>query len=550
MTDEKTLLELRNLEIEVDTPRGPIRPVSGISLSIPKGKTLALVGESGCGKSMTALSVMRLLPGNARILSGTDTLSGEDLFPVPESVMQAVRGRRIGMIFQEPSTSLNPVMTVGDQIGEVLSRHLGLKGKEKTEEEIAWLRRVGIPEPEKRVNAFPFQLSGGQKQRCMIAMALAGDPDLVIADEPTTALDVTLQKQILDLLLRLQAERSLSLLLITHDLAVVRKMAHYVALMYAGEIVEQAPADEFFSHPAHPYAKQLLAALPSTARKGKLLASIPGTVPDFLQPIEGCRFALRVWFPEGRKLFRTDKDYVHAVDGIDITLRENETLALVGESGSGKTTAGKAILRLLGKEAKISGSIRICGEDTASPKGKNLKALRQAAQIIFQDPFSSLDPRMTVGETLLEALESLRPDMSREEKSERIRGLLSRVGLREDALRRYPHEFSGGQRQRIAIARALAPEPKLIICDEPTSALDVSVQAQILNLLGRIQRETGIAYLLITHNFGVVEYIADRVAVMRSGKIVEEGPLEDVLQHPASTYTRELLDAVPRLGGI
>ena len=609
MTDEKTLLELRNLEIEVDTPRGPIRPVSGISLSIPKGKTLALVGEAGCGKSMTALSVMRLLPGNARILSGTDTLSGEDLFPVPESVMQAVRGRRIGMIFQEPSTSLNPVMTVGDQIGEVLSRHLGLKGKEKTEEEIAWLRRVGIPEPEKRVNAFPFQLSGGQKQRCMIAMALAGDPDLVIADEPTTALDVTLQKQILDLLLRLQAERSLSLLLITHDLAVVRKMAHYVALMYAGEIVEQAPADEFFSHPAHPYAKQLLAALPSTARKGKLLASIPGTVPDFLQPIEGCRFAprclwavdacregtiplkpisdvhacacirpysektrtddepplppkaapgrtlleakgLRVWFPEGRKLFRTDKDYVHAVDGIDITLRENETLALVGESGSGKTTAGKAILRLLGKEAKISGSIRICGEDTASPKGKNLKALRQAAQIIFQDPFSSLDPRMTVGETLLEALESLRPDMSREEKSERIRGLLSRVGLREDALRRYPHEFSGGQRQRIAIARALAPEPKLIICDEPTSALDVSVQAQILNLLGRIQRETGIAYLLITHNFGVVEYIADRVAVMRSGKIVEEGPLEDVLQHPASTYTRELLDAVPRLGGI
>ena len=609
MTDEKTLLELRNLEIEVDTPRGPIRPVSGISLSIPKGKTLALVGESGCGKSMTALSVMRLLPGNARILSGTDTLSGEDLFPVPESVMQAVRGRRIGMIFQEPSTSLNPVMTVGDQIGEVLSRHLGLKGKEKVEEEIAWLRRVGIPEPEKRVNAFPFQLSGGQKQRCMIAMALAGDPDLVIADEPTTALDVTLQKQILDLLLRLQAERSLSLLLITHDLAVVRKMAHYVALMYAGEIVEQAPADEFFSHPAHPYAKQLLAALPSTARKGKLLASIPGTVPDFLQPITGCRFAprclwavdacregtiplkpisdvhacacirpysektrtdeepplppkaspgrtlleakgLRVWFPEGRKLFRTDKDYVHAVDGIDITLRENETLALVGESGSGKTTAGKAILRLLGKEAKISGIIRICGEDAASPKGKNLKAPRQAAQIIFQDPFSSLDPRMTVGETLLEALESLRPDMSREEKSERIRGLLSRVGLREDALRRYPHEFSGGQRQRIAIARALAPEPKLIICDEPTSALDVSVQAQILNLLGRIQRETGIAYLLITHNFGVVEYIADRVAVMKSGKIVEEGPLEDVLQHPASAYTRELLDAVPRLGDI
>lgn len=459
------------------------------------------------------------------------------------------------------------------------------------------------------MNAFPFQLSGGQKQRCMIAMALAGDPDLVIADEPTTALDVTLQKQILDLLLRLQAERSLSLLLITHDLAVVRKMAHYVALMYAGEIVEQAPADEFFSHPAHPYAKQLLAALPSTARKGKLLASIPGTVPDFLQPITGCRFAprclwavdacregtiplkpisdvhacacirpysektrtdeepplppkaspgrtlleakgLRVWFPEGRKLFRTDKDYVHAVDGIDITLRENETLALVGESGSGKTTAGKAILRLLGKEAKISGIIRICGEDAASPKGKNLKALRQAAQIIFQDPFSSLDPRMTVGETLLEALESLRPDMSREEKSERIRGLLSQVGLREDALRRYPHEFSGGQRQRIAIARALAPEPKLIICDEPTSALDVSVQAQILNLLGRIQRETGIAYLLITHNFGVVEYIADRVAVMKSGKIVEEGPLEDVLQHPASAYTRELLDAVPRLGDI
>ena len=596
-----SILEVNHIKKVYKTRMGgdEVTALRDVHFSVEPGEFVAIMGESGSGKT-TLLNILASLdtPTAGKVL-----VDGKDFTTLKDNERAIFRRSNLGFIFQDFNLLDNFSIEDNIKLPLVLAGEDYKKMDAKVEKAA---RQLGIVELLKK---YPYEVSGGQKQRCMIAMALAGDPDLVIADEPTTALDVTLQKQILDLLLRLQAERSLSLLLITHDLAVVRKMAHYVALMYAGEIVEQAPADEFFSHPAHPYAKQLLVALPSTARKGKLLASIPGTVPDFLQPIEGCRFAprclwavdacregtiplkpisdvhacacirpysektrtddepplppkaapgrtlleakgLRVWFPEGRKLFRTDKDYVHAVDGIDITLRENETLALVGESGSGKTTAGKAILRLLGKEAKISGSIRICGEDTASPKGKNLKALRQAAQIIFQDPFSSLDPRMTVGETLLEALESLRPDMSREEKSERIRGLLSRVGLREDALRRYPHEFSGGQRQRIAIARALAPEPKLIICDEPTSALDVSVQAQILNLLGRIQRETGIAYLLITHNFGVVEYIADRVAVMRSGKIVEEGPLEDVLQHPASTYTRELLDAVPRLGGI
>ena len=606
MTPE-SILKLNGLSVEIEgSDGGVVLPVSGVSLEIPKGKTVALVGESGCGKSLTALSIMRLLPEAARVSSGTDLLLGRDLFPIPEREMRSVRGKRIGMIFQEPSTSMNPVMTVGNQIGEVLQAHCGLRGKERRTAEVEWLRRVGIPEPERRVDSFPFQLSGGQKQRCMIAMALAGRPDLVIADEPTTALDVTVQKQILELLLSLQASTGLSMLLITHDLAVVRKMAHEVALMYAGEIVEKAPADEFFRHPVHPYAKQLLAAMPSSRSRGKRLASIPGTVPAPGELITGCRFAPRclqsapecraalcllkevspghfcscarpefrvplpddtremprekplgdvtldareisVEFPSPHRFLTRRKCRSVAVDKVSLSIRAGETLALVGESGSGKTTFGRAVLRLLAGATLVTGKHEIHGPDSLRARRREMLGIRRSAQMIFQDPFSSLDPRMTVGETILEALESLRPDLGEDAKRERIRKVAERVGIRADALRRYPHEFSGGQRQRIAIARALAPEPRLVICDEPTSALDVSVQAQIINLLEEIQEESGIAFLLITHNFGVVEHIAGRVAVMRRGRIVEAGTADEVLGNPRAPSPPTLLASAPRL---
>ncbi len=602
---EAPLLRIRNLTVCAETASGPVPVTEKLTLSIPKGRTLALVGESGCGKSMTALAIMRLLPEACFIREGEILFGDTDLLQLPEYRMQSIRGKKIGFVFQEPATSLNPVMTVGNQIGEVLTAHLGLKGSKREKAVIQWLARVGIPDPEHRRNAYPFELSGGQRQRCMIAMALAGNPQLLIADEPTTALDVTLQKQILELLLSLQKESGLSMLFITHDLAVVRKMAHRVALMYAGEIAEEADTEAFFSRPLHPYAKQLLASLPAEEKKGASLPAIPGAVPLPGEILTGCRFAprclqassrclsrhpekitpeagrsvlcflpsekhfqqsengmlekripgstllsvqnLRVWFPKGKKLFRTEADYVHAVDGISFRLAENETLALVGESGSGKTTAGRAVLQLLPPPFRLNGEILLAGHDMKKVSGRALLEARKTAQIIFQDPFSSLSPRMTIEETLREALESLCPGITPQASQKRLQYLLDRVGLPRKALSRYPHEFSGGQRQRIAVARALAPAPRLIICDEPTSALDVSVQAQILNLLGEIQQETHVSYLLITHNFGVVEYLADRIAVMKSGKLVECGTAECVLKNPQNAYTRALLRAVPRL---
>ena len=603
---EPYALKVEHLSVSIPAHGGRLVPVDDVSFGIRRGETFALVGESGCGKSLTALAVTRLLPEDAQVTAGTVSLRGQDLLRLPEHRMQDVRGRSIGLVFQEPSTSLNPVMTVGNQIGEVLSRHLGLRGRALREAEIQWLRRVGIPEPEQRVDSFPFELSGGQKQRCMIAIALAANPDVVIADEPTTALDVTLQKQILELLASLQKETGMALLLITHDLSIVKKMAHRVALMYAGTIVEEAPAEEFFASPAHPYARALLAALPSSGSKGRRLSSIPGSVPPLSGDFRGCRFAGRcpvaeaacrvsappravlsehrwcdcrrpfgkpaggqaapeairppipsgsplvsvqdlcVWFPVRSRLPLMPRRYAKAVDGVTLALAQGETLALVGESGSGKTTLGKALLRLL-PEARVSGSGEVCGVALGASGRQDLRRLRRHAQIIFQDPFSSLDPRMTIRDTLLEGLDSLRTDMTGPQREQRIRELLDLVGLPQTALARLPHEFSGGQRQRIAIARALAPEPDLLICDEPTSALDVSVQAQVLNLMVSIQRETGIAYLLITHNFGVVEHTADRVCVMKSGKIVEQGPVGRVLSDPQTPYTRELLNAVPRL---
>jgi len=606
------MLEIENLTTDLDSEHGVVRAVDALALAIDRGETFALVGESGCGKSMTALSILRLLPDSGRVSAGRVDVDGTDITQLPEARMRDIRGRRISIIFQEPSTSLNPVMTVGRQISEVIERHTTLRGDAALAKAVDWLKRVGIPDPERRVGDYPFQMSGGQKQRVMIAIALAAEPDIVIADEPTTALDVTIQAQILDLLKELQAAHKMAMLLITHDLAIVAQMAHRVALMYAGQIVEVADVKEFFDHPLHPYAVNLFEALPDTAKRGRRLASIPGTVPPLDQPFTGCRFAdrcgnvtdrcraapppligfrpnhavrcvlyegvgpteptwrvfnkdpalpadapvgeailevrdYRVWFPIRKGLLKRTVGHVKAVDGVSFAIPAASTLALVGESGSGKTTVGKAVLQLLRTTARISGSALLQGQPLELLSGDALRTARRSAQIVFQDPFASLNPRMRVNEILEEGVASLCPDITPTQRTERVAALLERVGLRRDVLTRYPHEFSGGQRQRLAIARALAVEPKLIVADEPTSALDVSVQAQILNLLKELQRELGVAYLFITHNFGVVEYLAHEIAVMRDGKLVEAGPAEQILTRPQHEYTRALLAAVPRL---
>jgi peptide/nickel transport system ATP-binding protein len=616
------MLNIQDLKVEIDAEAGLVRAIDGMRLSIERGETFALVGESGCGKSMTALALMRLLPeagyvaaGDIHIGQGADKV---DVIALPESQMRGVRGGRIGMIFQEPATSLNPVMKVGQQIVEAIEAHTELRGQAARNKAIDWLKRVGIPEPERRIDEYPFRMSGGQKQRVMIAIALAAEPDFLIADEPTTALDVTIQAQILDLLKDLQREKRMGMLLITHDLAVVSGMAQRVALMYAGQIIEVASAADFFAAPKHPYARALLRALPGGEQRDAPLEAIAGTVPPLTTVFEGCRFAprcsqamahckstlpelidatprhqvrcllyadgaqpaapvhttvsaapvvaqtqrapaatagaplldvidLRVRFPIRTSWLGRQKLYFDAVGGVSFQVRRGQTVALVGESGCGKTTTGKAIVQLLRRMATTSGQALLDGKNLFDMQGADLQAARRQVQIIFQDPFASLNPRMRVAEILDEGLAALQPDLTASDRSARIARLTDQVGLRRDALGRYPHEFSGGQRQRIAIARALAVEPKLIVCDEPTSALDVSVQAQILNLLRDLQRDLGVSFLFITHNIGVVEYIADRVAVMRAGKIEEQGACADVLARPKTEYTRTLLAAVPRL---
>ena len=608
------MLAIDQLQVELDAEAGIVRAIDGLALAIRRGETFALVGESGCGKSMTALALMRLLPDSGAVTGGDITLDGDDLLGMPESAMRAVRGGRIGMIFQEPGTSLNPVLTVGQQMRETIETHTALRGDAARAKAIDWLRRVGIPEPERRFDDYPFRMSGGQKQRVMIAMTLAAEPDYLVADEPTTALDVTIQKQILDLLRDLQREQGMGLLLITHDLAVVAGMAHQVALMYAGQIIEVAPAAQFFASPRHPYAQALLRALPDSGRRGQALAAIAGTVPPLTQSFTGCRFAPRCSFaqaachsqqpelvgPAGDQVrclllqpggpglvapaaaaalaaappaaapaataapllqvsglsvsFQLRKGFLQkqpprfdAVKGVSFQVAAGQTLALVGESGCGKTTTGKAIVQLLRGQALIEGQALLNGANLFDLEGAALREARRTVQIIFQDPFASLNPRMRVAEILDEGLAALQPDTTPADRRQRIEAIAEQVGLRREALQRWPHEFSGGQRQRIAIARALAVNPRLIVCDEPTSALDVSVQAQILNLLRDLQRELGVSYLFITHNIAVVEYIADHVAVMRAGRIVEQGPCADVLQRPVDDYTRTLLAAVPRL---
>lgn len=602
-------LNVKNLVVDLQTELGMARAVDALNLTLQKGQTFALVGESGCGKSMTALSLLRLLPDNAVIQSGQVKLSDVDVFQLSENQMRSIRGRRISIIFQEPSTSLNPVMTVGDQILEVISEHTSLKGNEARSRAIEWLTKVGLPEPARRMGNYPFEMSGGQLQRVMIAIALAAEPDLLIADEPTTALDVTIQAQILDLLKSLQKERGMAMLLITHDLAVVSGMADQVALMYAGQIVEVASAADFFVRPSHPYAKLLLQALPGEDLRGRQLAAIHGTVPALTQTFHGCRFAPRCPYQTEscaeKSVLMTDLTEDHhvrcvrvhdvglqamslpplldrssiaatdhsvllsvqnlsvaysmgggvfggrqsfqAVKNVSFDIQKGQTLALVGESGCGKTTIGKALLQLLTPQTQVTGLAVLQGENLFQLKGRELMASRRQLQIIFQNPFASLNPRMRVQEILEEGMKSLHPEWTSDQRQADLKVLMDQVGLRKDALDRYPHEFSGGQRQRIAIARALAVKPSLIVCDEPTSALDVSVQAQILNLLRELQDSLGVSFLFVTHNIGVVAYLADRVAVMHEGEIVEIGDASQILNNPQAAYTKTLLSAVPQL---
>ena len=568
---ESAILSVQNLDVVIDTGEAWRHAVQALAMTVHRGETFALVGESGSGKSMTALALMRLLPEALRVTQGKIVVGGVDINTLSESSMRAVRGGRAGMIFQEPGTSLNPVLRVGDQLCEAIITHTDLRGAQARRRAVQWLQRVGIPDPEQRIDDYPFQFSGGQKQRIMIAIALAAEPELLIADEPTTALDVTVQAQVLSLIRDIQQELGMAVLLITHDLAVVREVADTVALMRFGEIVETAPADQFFKAPKHPYARELFAAIPTFAKRGQPLspsvtenglkhASILATDStavdsSFKTSANATRQIpalvveqLEIGYPIRKGLLRRQVGVNQAVQGVSFSLQRGETLALVGASGCGKTTVAKALLRLLDSSAVISGAARLGEQNLLTASRTEMKALRRRIQIVFQDPFASLDPRMRVREILQEGIAALRPEWNAGAQSQRISALLERVGLPSDAGDRYPHEFSGGQRQRIAIARALAVEPEVLILDEPTSALDVSVQAQILDLLTDLQKETGMAYLFITHNFGVVEYLADHVAVMDAGRVVEFGEASQVLQVPKSAVTRELLAAVPRLG--
>lgn len=520
------------------------RVVDQISFTIAKGQTFALVGESGSGKSMTALAMLRLLPEAAQIEGGQVLLGQTDLFSLTESQMRGIRGGKIAMIFQEPATCLNPVLSIGDQLIESLKAHTTYQGSQLKQRAIWWLERVGIPQAATRFDDYPFQFSGGQRQRIMIAMALASEPDLLIADEPTTALDVTVQAQILQLLTDIQQELGLTVLLITHDLAVVQQVADTVALMRFGKIVEIASNVDFFARPQHDYAQQLLAAIPSFAQRQRRLGSQTTSLTDSTPVLSVQNLHIAYKKPAG--FFRRLQS-IEIVKGVSFSLAAGETLALLGASGCGKSTIAKSLLRLLDDQVMVNGQAQLLGDDLLSSRGSILKRQRQDLQIVFQDPFASLNPRMMVGDILTEGLISLQPDLTAQQRQKRITELLDLTALPKGSAQRYAHEFSGGQRQRIAIARALAVQPKVLICDEPTSALDVSVQAQILDLLIDLQQQTGLAYLFITHNFSVVEYIADRVAIMDAGLIVEQGDAQQVLLQPNHPVSQQLLQSVPRL---
>ena len=532
----EALLRVENLSVTFGAGDKAVRAVEGVSFDIHRGETLALVGESGSGKSVTALSVLQLLPyPTARHPSGSIRFQGRELVGAPARELLAVRGNRVSMIFQEPMTSLNPLHTIERQVNEVLILHKGLSREAARKRTLELLQQVGIPEAAKRLDAYPHQLSGGQRQRVMIAMALANEPDLLIADEPTTALDVTIQAQILKLLKTLQARYGMALLFITHDLGIVRKMADRVCVMTRGRIVEQGPVARVFDAPQHDYTKHLLSAEP----KGRPAAA-DSAAPAILELDD-----IKVHFPIRRGLMRRTVGHVKAVDGVSLTLRQGHTIGLVGESGSGKTTLGLALLRL----EKSQGGIRFDGQDLQTVGARELRALRRQMQIVFQDPFSSLSPRMSVGEIVGEGLDVHRIG-SAAERDRAIDHALHEVGLDAAARERYPHEFSGGQRQRIAIARALVLKPRFIVLDEPTSALDMSVQAQIVDLLRDLQARHKLAYLFISHDLKVVRALADEVVVLRHGKVVERGPAGQVFESPQTPYTQALIAAAFNLEAI
>ena len=618
----ETLLSVQALRTYFRTPEGVARAVDGVSFELQQNEIFALVGESGCGKSVTALSLIQLVPQpTGFIAGGAIYYKGQDITRLPAIEKRKVQGNDIAMIFQEPMTSLNPVFTIGNQISEAIRLHQNLRGTAARNAAIEMLERVGIPEPAARYNEYPHQMSGGMKQRVMIAMALSCQPSLLIADEPTTALDVTIQAQILELIQRLQQEFQMAVLLITHDLAVVANMADRVAVMYAGKIVEMGTWTQLYNTPKHPYTVKLLESTPARHKRGAELQTITGRVPkatEYGDDGDGCRFADRcpkvmegcasiapvlstdeaqhnvachlynpappfdapsaletdtlrsaaentkvvlnrtdetqefalqlknicVHYPILKGIFKRTAGYVYAVDNVELAMPRGKTLALVGESGSGKTSLGKAILRL---GVPVTGDIRYDGVDITTATRGQLHPYRQRMQIIFQDPYSSLNPRLTVGDIIQEGMRTHNIGASATERRQRVAALMQRVGLSPDMVTRYPHEFSGGQRQRICIARCLAVAPEFIVCDEATSALDVSVQAQILNLLKDLQNELGLTYLFITHNLAVVEYLADEVAVMYLGRIVERGTTEEIFDSPKHPYTRALLSAVPKM---
>jgi microcin C transport system ATP-binding protein len=531
---EAPLLSVRDLSVAFAQQGRQSMAVDHISFDIAKGETVALVGESGSGKSVSALSVLKLLPYPAASHpSGKILFQGANLLAADEKALRRVRGNKITMIFQEPMTSLNPLHTIEQQIVEVLTLHQGLRDRQAKARTLELLNEVGIREPEKRLDAYPHQLSGGQRQRVMIAMALANEPELLIADEPTTALDVTVQAQILELLAELKSRKGMSMLFITHDLGIVRKIADRLCVMTKGKIVETGPTKEIFANPRHSYTRHLLAAEP----KGKPPAANAAAKPVMTGQ------DIKVWFPIKKGFFRRTVDNVKAVDGINVTVRAGQTLGVVGESGSGKTTLGLALARMISS----TGTIQFNGRDINELSFNAMRPLRRELQIVFQDPFGSLSPRMSVSEIIEEGLKIHEPKLSPDERDKRIVDVLGEVGLDPATRNRYPHEFSGGQRQRIAIARAMVLNPRFVMLDEPTSALDMSVQAQVVDLLRSLQAKHDLAYLFISHDLKVIRALANDVIVMRNGRIVEAGPSEQIFERPQTDYTKALISAAFRI---
>jgi len=530
MASTPSLVQARNLSVRFSSGGQTTDAVKGVSFTIGKGETVALVGESGSGKTVSALSILRLLPYPAASNpTGEIFFDGKDLLKASVTEMRQIRGKRISIIFQEPMTSLNPLHTIEKQVGEIMKLHGRLSDAQARTRVLELLHKVGLNEPEKRLGAYPHQLSGGQRQRVMIAMALANEPDLLIADEPTTALDVTIQAQIIELLQRLQRELHMAMLWITHDLGIVRKTADRVYVMSQGEVVEEGKTADVFERPQHAYTRHLLSAEP----KGKPPKAAP-SAPIVLETDD-----LKVWFPIKRGLLRRTVDHIKAVDGVTLRLRAGETLGVVGESGSGKTTLGLALLRLISSQ----GPIAYAGTRIETFDSKRMRPLRKEMQVVFQDPYGSLSPRLSVGQIIEEGLLIQSPGMDHDERRRRVGAALKEVGLNPEAQDRYPHEFSGGQRQRIAIARAMVLEPKFVLLDEPTSALDMSVQAQIVDLLRDLQKKHDLAYLFISHDLKVVRALSNYVVVLKNGKVVEEGPADQVFADPKAAYTRALLAA-------